>query len=149
MTRINVLPTHLLLDQHLMAEYRELPMVAAALRRSLNAKKFPSIPENYTLNAGHVKFFYNKVNYLRKRYSDLVEDLRFRGYNVDPDSREANWNVFDKLPVEEFTPTIEDMKINADRILLRYEDKPAWYKWYGREVENYREILSEFIRINN
>lgn len=61
MARINVVHPTVLTDQHLMAEYRELTMVMGSLKRSLNSKNgLPPIPAKYTLNAGHVAFFYNK-----------------------------------------------------------------------------------------
>ena len=64
MTRINIVPTSELADQHLVAEYRELFMVGSALQRTLKSKNrdktLSSLPEKYTLSTGHVKFFYNK-----------------------------------------------------------------------------------------
>ena len=75
MTRVNIIPVEELHDQHLIAEYRELTMVPAALNRTLKSKKGldkTKIPENYTLNQGHVYFFYNKGKYLDKRYSQIV-----------------------------------------------------------------------------
>ena len=71
MTRINIVPVQELFDQHLMAEYREITMVPAALNRTLNSKRGldkKKIPKKYTLNKGHVYFFYNKGLYLHKRY---------------------------------------------------------------------------------
>ena len=38
MTRINIIPTQELADQHLVAEYRELFMVGSALQRTLKSK---------------------------------------------------------------------------------------------------------------
>ena len=38
MTRINIVPTSELADQHLVAEYRELFMVGSALQRTLKSK---------------------------------------------------------------------------------------------------------------
>ena len=38
MTRINVIPVDQLTDQHLVAEYREMLMVPASLKRSLGSK---------------------------------------------------------------------------------------------------------------
>jgi len=37
MTRINIIPTEELADQHLVAEYREMFMVGSALQRSLKS----------------------------------------------------------------------------------------------------------------
>ena len=52
MTRINIIPVSELYDQHLIAEYREITMVPAALDRTLKSK----IAQQYTLNKGHVYF---------------------------------------------------------------------------------------------
>ena len=71
MTRINIIPVEELFDQHLIAEYREITMVPAALKRTLKSKKgldVSRINSKYTLNKGHVYFFYNKGKYLNKRY---------------------------------------------------------------------------------
>ena len=61
MTRINLVPPEELSDQHLVAEYREIFMVGSSLQRSLGSpnweKTKKSIPKQFTLNKGHVKFF--------------------------------------------------------------------------------------------
>ena len=72
MTRINagVDPADLK-RAHLLAEWREITMVPASLRRSLRTKTknevLRSIGPAFTLNRGHVTFFYDKMLYLRKR----------------------------------------------------------------------------------
>ena len=70
MTRINLVPPEELSDQHLVAEYREIFMVGSSLQRSLRPpnweKTKESIPKKFTLNKGHVKFFYDKGKYLSK-----------------------------------------------------------------------------------
>ena len=72
MTRINLVEPGELSNQHLVAEYREIFMVGSALQRSLKSKNWKKIkqnlPKEFTLNVGHVKFFYNKGKYLYKRY---------------------------------------------------------------------------------
>ena len=64
MTRINIIEPSELTDQHLIAEYREIFMVGSALQRSLKSKNWEktkkNLPKEFTLNAGHVKFFFNK-----------------------------------------------------------------------------------------
>ena len=80
MTRINLVPPSELTDQHLIAEYREIFMVAGSLRRTLLSKngfQESRVPKKYTLNKGHVYFFYNKGQYLHKRYLDLILFLTF------------------------------------------------------------------------
>ena len=67
MTRINIVDPTELTDQHLIAEYREIFMVAGSLHRTLMSKLGyveSKVPVQYTLNRGHVYFFYNKGKYL-------------------------------------------------------------------------------------
>ena len=75
MTRINIINPLELYDQHLIAEYREILMIASSLKRTLASKsgyKESKVPKRYTLNKGHVYFFYNKGLYLHKRYDSII-----------------------------------------------------------------------------
>lgn len=86
MTRINIIPVSDLTDQHLIAKYREITMVPAALTRTLNSKSGFSknkISTKFTLNTGHVYFFYDKGLYLHKRYNSLVKEMTLRGFKPD------------------------------------------------------------------
>lgn len=135
MTRINVVPPSELTDQHLMAEYRELPMVMGSLRRSLKSKKgLPTPKAEYTLNGGHVTLFYNKGEYLHKRYQLLVEELLERGYKLDPE-RKADFQVFieNKL-YNDWIPNEKAAIINRERIAERIAQKPNWYRYKGVKV---------------
>ena len=135
MTRINVIDPTQLTDQHLMAEYRELPMVMGALRRSLVAKNgMPAPGPHYTLNSGHVKFFYNKGGWLKRRYAALVIELTERGYQLDPD-RKADFNVFHDNGLDgHWTPDLAALQINAARIRERIEAKPSWYRYHRQKI---------------
>ena len=88
MTRINLIKPSELSDQHLVAEYREIFMVGSALQRSLKSKNWQrtkeQLPKEFTLNIGHVKFFYNKGKYLHKRYLDLIAEMKSRGMHPNP-----------------------------------------------------------------
>lgn len=121
-----------------MAEYRELPMVYASLSRSLRTKTqdevLRSIPKNFTLNAGHVKFFYDKLLFLNNRYYLLIDELKARGFNLDPD------RVYSMVPyAPEFkksvTFTDEDRVIIKKRIVERILEKPEWYRYKGAPVQ--------------
>ena len=132
MTRINIVPTKELADQHLVAEYRELFMVGSALARTLKSpnrdKSLSSIPEKFTLNTGHVKFFYNKGRYLHKRYDELVEEMKRRGMNPDPDRvfKRDQWP--DEL-YQDWQPNDQELAIVRQRIQERIDAKPDWYRW--------------------
>ena len=82
MTRINIISPSELTDQHLIAEYREIFMVAGSLKRTLISKNGylqSKVPKEYTLNSGHVYFFYNKGKYLNKRYNLIIKEMKLRG----------------------------------------------------------------------
>ena len=132
MTRINVVPVEELTDQHLMAEYRELPMVPAAARRSSPANYKPT--SVYTLNKGHVMFFYNKKRFLIDRWLDLIMELRNRGFNIDPAARTVHWDALDKFPQTDWIPDSHALSINLARIEERINQKPHWYRRYGKPI---------------
>ena len=145
MTRVNLINPKFLLDQHLMAEYREIPMVPAALNRSLKAKTFPKIPKEYTLNSGHVTFFYNKSSFIKKRYALLQEELINRGFQIDLD-RKTNFEVFDRILDKEFIPNQKDITINLERIILRFIEKSSFYKYYGKTKTDYFDFINEKLK---
>lgn len=129
MTRINLVDPQELMDQHLVAEYREIFMVGSSLVRSLRSPnwKDSKIPEQFSLNKGHVMFFYDKGKYLFKRYHALVDEMKRRGMNPDPDRR---FKV-EQWPDDKFNdwiPTESDKDIVRERIALRISQKPNWYR---------------------
>lgn len=86
MTRINsaIAPANLL-DQHLLAEYRELPRVSALAAKwhaRPPAKRSP-IPAKFSLGQGHVLFFLDKGGFLRKRFYSIVAELQCRGFALN------------------------------------------------------------------
>ena len=135
MTRINIVPTEELSDQHLVAEYREIFMVGSALARTLKSpnrdKSLSSIPEKFTLNTGHVKFFYNKGEYLHKRYIALQEEMKARGMNPDPERvfKREQWP--DEL-YNDWTPSEQEQAILRERLQERIDQKPDWYRWSNK-----------------
>jgi len=141
MTRINLVPVQDLADQHLFAEWREIKMVPAALRRSLRSRKIKdvlnSVPQRYTLNTGHVTFFYPRMKFLTARYKLLTAELLSREYALsDPSDDFAQYTI--GIPAEfncaEWTPDKHEVAINVERILLRIGDKPQWYKYQGKAL---------------
>lgn len=148
MTRVNVIEPRLLTDQHLMAEYREIPMVPASLKRSKNSKRGLSLvdqPKEYTLNKGHVKHFYDKGKWLYRRYYSLVDELVKRGYNVDPQSRNVKWDAYDQSLFNDWEVTQQAVDINLERILERVKQKSEpWYRYYGELIsyDGYVNIIN-------
>ena len=132
MTRINSnLDPKVLKRMHLIAELREITMVPAALRRSLRTKHpidvMGSIPKNFTLNTGHVKFFYNKLAFLKHRFMRLADEMERRGYTPDR-SRSIAFNEFKPIWYGEWESTPDDDAIVIERINFRISQKPHLYK---------------------
>ena len=137
MTRINIVPVEELYDQHLIAEYREITMVPASLARTLRSKKgllLSNIPSRYTLNKGHVYFFYDKGKYLYKRYSEIIREMKARGFS--PDSRRSfPKKIFiDNDLFNDWQPGMSDYRIIRSRINAKINQKPGWYKMTPRKV---------------
>lgn len=83
MTRINVIPVTDLCDQHLLAEHRELVRIPNSLLSGKLSFQYDDRPSEYTLGAGHVKFFTNKLRFLFTRYQSLHEECLCRGFKVN------------------------------------------------------------------
>lgn len=82
MTRINLVPPAELEFRHLWAEYYELPRVFGQVRKKQEAGRVPAdlaIPSAYTLGTGHLRFFYDKLEFLAKRQELLIAELQRRG----------------------------------------------------------------------
>lgn len=116
MTRINCgVPVEELTDKHLMAEHRELkrvPNCVAKGRYNLKGQ-----PGSFTLGIGHVKFFYDKLGYLKKRYEELHLECLKRTFKV-----QYYGNAWDNVPkhlMGDYTPTENDRKIIRERIKER------------------------------
>ena len=136
MTRINLVPITELSDQHLVAEYREIFMVGPSLQRSLKSpnwnKTKETLPKEFTLNKGHVKFFYNKGKYLYNRYLELIKEMKNRGMRPDPLRKFKREQWPDEL-FNDWIPSANDLEIIREIIQLRIKQKPNWYRWSQNE----------------
>jgi deoxyribonuclease (pyrimidine dimer) len=154
MTRVNLVYVQDLADQHLFAEWREIKMVPAALRRSLKTRQaadiLRDIPRVYTLNEGHVTFFFDKMRFLAERYQLLTDELLARNYHIS--EHDANEIFFEDIPAvfsqRDWQATPPEIEVNVARIVLRLKEKPNWYKHYGSVMPTgYFEALYQ-LRLN-
>jgi len=108
-------------------------MVGSALQRSLKSKNWKktkqNLPKEFTLNVGHVKFFYNKGKYLYKRYQLIVEEMKRRAMKPNPD-RKFKTDQFPKDFYNDWSPNSKDLEIIRLRIQEKIDLKPLWYKWH-------------------
>lgn len=113
MTRINVgIPVEKLTKQHLIAEHREIKRIPNMVRNG--RAKIENIPSKFTLGKGHVKFFYNKLAYLKKRYEELYKEGINRGYNFTYYGN--SWDGIPELLMNDYIPKKEDKKLIENRI---------------------------------
>lgn len=80
MTRINAnIPPAKLIDQHLLAEYREMVRIPSAVKKYIDSnKKIPKIPNEFKLGKGHVLYFYDKLKFLHNRFNAIKQELDIR-----------------------------------------------------------------------
>lgn len=131
MTRINSdIDPKKLKRMHLVAELREITMVPASLRRSLQTRKPKDIrlgiPSEFTLNKGHVTFFYDKLGFLIKRFNRLADEMERRGYKPDR-KRVVAFDGFDKQWYGDWESNDTADSIVMERINFRISQKPHLY----------------------
>ena len=121
MTRINVVPPSELSQGHLVAEYRELPRVFKQAKAAIDRGEKPDDrrnPREYKLGTGHVRFFYTRLMFLKKRQQDLIDEMLRRGYKPNY----LNAPSIDDFPEEwcrDYQPTTAAIAINRARIKER------------------------------
>lgn len=117
MTRINCVPPEELSRQHLLAEWKELPRVFTLAYKAYHSGRKIMAPSAYTLGAGHVKFFYQRLGYCFDRFMALRREMLARGYQPQyiqppPVDLPASW-------WQEWEPDAAALAINRQRILER------------------------------
>lgn len=116
MTRINCgIPPVELTNQHLIAETREIKRIPNCVGKgkfSLEGQ-----PLEFRLGTGHVKFFYTRLGYLKRRYEELYRECLRRGFNV-----QYYGGAWDNVPASlmgDYEPTDSDREIIRERIVQR------------------------------
>jgi deoxyribonuclease (pyrimidine dimer) len=93
------------------------------------AKLLSEIPGNFTLGAGHVKFFYDKGNFLSKRFDSLKIELLQRNFDIDPYQRfDPEGYMRNSYCFFDYDPTPEALELIRKRISEKVALKPNWYR---------------------
>ena len=129
MTRINVIPVEELADQHLLAEYRELPR---ALKQNVNIDGASS---QYILGPGHVKWARRHWEFTYNRFKQICDEMAYRGFYAafNPENliqffRDLTRQVYDGS----YIVSNNDILLNRQRINERISKRPEFYKWTKR-----------------
>lgn len=144
MTRINGnIPPKLLVDQHLLAEYREIVRIPNQVKKDLNKTilaidKAPKFPK---LGNGHTIYFYNKIEFLHKRFLELKLELSIRGFENNMDDE-----MFQNIPDFLYNDVIIEKDFNLEvkeRILERISTMKSIPKYYKKPItiQEYENIL--------
>lgn len=129
MTRINAgIPPSQLTDEHLLAEHREIKRMPAVYEKMV---KPIDVPEQFTLGTGHLKFFMDKMLYIKARYEAVHRECLLRGFDVQ------NYIPnFDKLPkrvMNRWEVTPEAKYLIRQRIADRIStSNKQWFHYRGR-----------------
>lgn len=102
-----------------MAEAREIKRIPNCVTKGRYSLK--GQPVEFTLGVGHVKFFYNKLLYLKKRYEELYSECIGRGFKVT-----YYGSAWKDVPIElmnDYSPTNKDREIIRERIKERLSVK--------------------------
>jgi deoxyribonuclease (pyrimidine dimer) len=125
MVRVNIINPKYLADQHLVAEYNEILMLVAYI------KKYPSlsnIPIKYCLGKGHMKFFKNKVLYLAKRHETLKKEMNKRVFIATKKIKLSDFRLNNK---KDWKACSEDKEVIKKRLIEKLKLKPEFYRHYG------------------
>lgn len=136
MTRINLIPVEELTDQHLIAEYRELPRIFSLVKNAQDKGKNISdfkISDKYLLGTGHVTFFYNKLIFLQKRLNLLINECLKRGFHISLQA-EYPLDTFNNEWLNDWMPDLDEINLSYSRISEKINKNPYFYKLNGKNI---------------
>lgn len=133
MVRVNLVPPKSLSDQHLVAEYDEILMLCAYIKKYPQIDK-DKIPKKFILKKGHMIFFKNKVLYLKKRHDLLKMEMKKRGFKS---TKTIRLSEFQKQNKKDWKPKKSDLIIITERISYKLRLKPNYYRYYGEYRATY------------
>lgn len=132
MVRVNIINPKYLTDQHLIAEYYEILILAGYTRDHCKKHTHPvlkDIPKHYCLGKGHMKFFRNKIKYLKSRHEQIRKEMKRRGFNP---KIKMNLKGFRGNLLRSWRPGKQDIKVIQKRLIWKIRLKPKYYRYYGK-----------------
>lgn len=131
MTRVNLVDPEDLHNKHLIAEIHEVTRIFGLVRKAqerginkYNFKEKTKAPDRYVLGTGHVKFFFDKLLFVARRYESLCDEAISRGYKINKINRNDLLQGVDTWWQKDYIPTQEAIALNKQRIAER--TNPNW-----------------------
>lgn len=140
MFRINLIPVQELKKELLLSEFYNIPRVFDLIRRQVAAGRRPTdchIPERYSLDKGHLRFFYDKGQWVMNRYDEVKQEMFRRGLII---SSAPNKMISD-LPPEwlgDWFPNDDDIRVSLSLVAEKV-GRVNEYQAFKREVH---ELIS-------
>ncbi len=138
MTRINLVPVEELSDQHLIAEYRELPRV---IKQNIDIS---NAPDRYCLGKGHIKWAKKHTIFILYRYGEICDEMKYRGFKFNYKWSDLAYYAMQHCSYEihnMYSVNNEDIKLSRDRIIEKIQQKPTRYRWTNRPKPDYVKTI--------
>lgn len=117
MTRVNVgIKPQELNNQLLFTEYKEIVRIPNKI--ASGKANLVDIPTTFRLGEGHVKFFYNKMSYLDRRWLSIRDECYRRGIAITDYS-----SAFDSIKHLDLWGDYEEQPNDRAIILRRFAEK--------------------------
>lgn len=132
MTRINAsIQPFELSNSMLFAEYREIKRIPNTIKTGKAVIK--DIPKHFKLEKNHVKFFYDKILYLKRRSDALYIECLKRGINA-PDYSDCYKDIPQHL-FNDWRETKESRSLLKKRINKRLTESKQVIRFYDKAVD--------------
>ena len=137
MTRINVIPSDLLMDQHLQAACNEgiRPYNDIVKRNWVNVAKAPT---RFKLGEGHVLWARKYMRFTLDQLYDAQHAWELRGFK--PYVFDVDESLVPENLLKPYTPTKEDYRVNLDRLIERWHARKKPYTFYGEPVDTVEDL---------
>ncbi|MBN2102336.1 MAG: pyrimidine dimer DNA glycosylase/endonuclease V [Candidatus Aenigmarchaeota archaeon] len=126
MVRVNIINPENLADQHLIAEYNEILMLISYAKRYPDTK---GIPEKFCLGKGHMKFFKDKMKYIKSRHEKIKKEMEDRGFIP---KKTINLSGIKNNLINDWKPDEADKSVIRKRLIEKIKLKPEYYRYYGK-----------------
>jgi len=93
------------------------------------------------LGKGHIKFFKDKLIYIKKGNDAIREEMLARGYRVN---KVVDLSIYPKELMNDWRPTNDDLAVIKERIAEKIRKSRGYYTYWRKRID-YESYLSMLI----